>query len=151
MTTLHTARDAANAIAARLSTINVASGSITDIGLRVLRGRRRIDNEQVPCVVLAEGLDQINQASGRVPSCEVQQTYMLIAYHECDPDHPNDRGHDLIKDLKRAIFSDGVTLGGNVLRVEYKGRDIGPRGDGVAIVCASIEIVIKFIENLSEP
>lgn len=76
---------------------------------------------------------------------------MLIAYDACHPDHPNDKAHLLIKDLKRAIFADGVTLGGNVLRVEYRGRDIGPRGDGVEIVCASVEIAVKFVEDLANP
>ena len=151
MSTINQAAPLAAAIEARVAQISVANGFNTEIGSRVLRGRRRIDDNQVPCVVIAEGLDTATPGPGRLPTVEVSQTYMLIAYHECDPDHPNDMAHLMIKDLKRAIFHDGVTLGGNVRRVKYSGRDIGPRADGVGIVCASIEIVVEFVEDLSNP
>ncbi len=151
MSTIHQASQIAAELATRLGTITVANGSHTDIGLKVLRGRRRIDDAQVPCVVLAEGPDSPTRGPGRIPSAEVVQTYVLIGYHACDADHPNDMGHLLLKDLKRAVFKDGVTMGGQVARVEYKGRDIGPRGDGVGIVCASIEIDVSFVEDLTNP
>lgn len=151
MSTLHQAAEVANELTSRLSQISVANGSNTDVGLKVLRGRRRIDDNQVPCVVLAEGPDQPSAGPGRLPTVELAQTYILIAYHECEPDHPNDMGHLLLKDLKRAIFHDGVTLGGKVVRVTYRGRDIGPRGDGVGIVCASVEIDVNFVEDLTNP
>ena len=151
MSTLHSASDIAGVIAARLATITIANGKNTDVGLRVLRGRRRIDDAQVPCVVLAEGPDNPTPGPGRLPTCEVSQSYILIAYHACDADHPNDMGHLLLKDLKRAVFHDGVTLGGNVVRVKYAGRDIGPRGDGVGIVCASIEVEVSYVEDLTNP
>lgn len=151
MSTINQASVLAIEIAARVATITIANGFHTDIGLNVLRGRRRIDDHQVPCVVVVEGLDTPTAGPGRMATAEINQSYMLIAYHACNPDHPNDKAHDLIKDLKRAIFKDGVTLGGAVPRVEYKGRDIGPRGDGVGIVCASIEIAVKFVEELTNP
>lgn len=151
MSTINQASVLAQEIAARMATVTVANGFNTDIGTRVLRGRRRIDDNQVPCIVIAEGLDTTTPGPGRMATSEIAQTYMLIAYHACHPDHPNDKAHELIKDLKRAVFKDGVTLGGKVPRVEYRGRDIGPRSDGVAIVCASIEIVVKFVEDLTNP
>lgn len=151
MSTFHQATQVATELAARLATITVANGFNSDIGLRVLRGRRRIDDAQVPCSVLAEGPDTPTSGPGRLPTVEVKQSYILIAYHECDPDHPNDKGHELLKDLKRSIFADGVTLGGQVKRVHYRGRDIGPRGDGVNIVCATIEIDVDYVEDLTNP
>jgi hypothetical protein len=151
MSTLNKASDVAAEITARMGQVSIANGFNTDVGLRVLRGRRRIDDGQVPCIVIAEGLDQVTASPGRIPSAEIQQTYILIAYHECHPDHPNDKAHELLKDLKRAVFKDGVTLGGKVHRIDYRGRDIGPRGDGVGIVCASIEVEVKFVEDLTNP
>lgn len=145
------ASDIAAEIASRLAGITVAAGFNTDIGLNVMRGRRRIDDNQVPCVVLVEGADDPTPGPGRIATTEVLQSYVLVAYHACHPDHPNDMGHDLIKDLKRAVFGDGVTLGGKVRKVTYQGRDIGPRGDGVAIVCANIEIQVMFAEDLTNP
>lgn len=151
MTTLHQADQVATELDTRLKRITVANGFNSDIGLRVLRGRRRIDDGQVPCAVLVEGPDTPVSGPGRMASAEITQSYVLIAYHECDPDHPNDKGHELIKDLKRAIFADGTTLANQVQRVHYRGRDIGPRGDGVGIVCATIEIDVNFIEDLTNP
>lgn len=151
MSTIHTAAEVSDLIATRLGGISIANGYFSDIGLRVLRGRRRIDDHQVPCVVIVEGADQPTPTPGRLPTVDIEQTYVLIAYHACDADHPNDKAHELLKDLKRSIFSDGVTFGGNVSKVQYKGRDIGPRGDGVGIVCASIEIEVRFVEDLTNP
>lgn len=151
MTTLNTASEIASELALRMASVTKANGYFTDAGTRILRGRRHIDDSKVPCIVIAEGLDQVTQHPSRLTQAEIFQTYMLIAYHECHPDHPNDKAHELLKDLKRAVFGDGITLGGKVRRVEYKGRDIGPRSDGVGIVCASIEIEVKFIEDLTCP
>ena len=151
MSTFHQATEIATELAARLATITLANGFNSDIGLNVLRGRRRIDDNQVPCAVLIEGPDTPSSGPGKLPTVEVVQSYVLVAYHECDPDHPNDKGHELIKDLKRAIFSDGVTLAGQVRRVHYRGRDIGPRGDGVGIVSATVEIDVDFVEDLTNP
>lgn len=151
MSTLNKASDVAAEIAARLAKITVVNGFNTDIGLKIMRGRRRIDDGHVPCVIVAEGLDKVTDGPGRFSNAEIVQDYLLIAYHSCHPDHPNDMAHLVIRDLKRAIFLDGGTLGNKVHKVSYKGRDIGPRGDGVAIVCASIEISVKFVEDLANP
>jgi hypothetical protein len=42
-------------------------------------------------------------------------------------------------------------LNGQVKRVEYLGRDIGPRSDGEAIVLAIIEIGVQYVENVATP
>lgn len=127
-------------------------GAETDIGVRVLRGRRKLDDDMVPCTVIVEGLDtpKMSESSRRATS-QTQQSYVLVGYHKCDPDHPNDVGHAIIRDLKRAVFSDGTTLGERVRNVSYRGKDIGPRGDGVGIVSASIEVMVEFVEDLANP
>lgn len=150
-TLLNKASDIALALTTRLSTITKINGYNTDIGTRVMRGRRRIDDNQVPCAVLVEAADSVTPAPGRLVTAEVKQRYILVGYYQCDPIHPNDTGHLVIKDFKRAIFHDGVTLGGTVRKVEYKGRDIGPRGDGVDIVCATVEVEVTFAEDLTNP
>jgi hypothetical protein len=151
MTTITTALEVAQEVNARILAISKANGYLTDVGLNVMRGRRRIDDNQVPCSVIVEGDDHVTPSPGRIPSAEVRQSYVIAAYSECSANHPNDRAHEIIKDIKRALFHDGVTFGGKVPRVEYKGRDIGPRSDGVAIVCASVEIEVKFVEDLTNP
>lgn len=151
MTTINSASGVAIELSTRLAKITIANGFNTDIGLRVMRGRRRIDDSHVPCIAIAEGMDHVIPGPGRFANAEIEQAYHFLAYDVCHPDHPNDKAHLIIKDLKRAVFSDGATLGGQVKKVDYKGRDIGPRGDGVGIVCASIEIVVKFVEDLANP
>lgn len=150
MTHLKKASDIATELTTRLAKLRIADGAGTDIGAVVLRGRRRIDDNQVPCVVLIEGPDAPTSAPSRIPQCEVTQTYILVAYDKCHPNHPNDKAHLMIRDLKRAVFGDGTTLGDKVRRVTYVGRDIGPRGDGVDVVCATVEITVSYVEDLAD-
>lgn len=152
MTLITRAEDVSAELNTRALTITKAQGAETDVGTRVLRGRRKIDDEQVPCVVIVEGLDTPKQGeSMRRATSQTQQSYVLVGYHKCDPDHPNDVAHAIIRDLKRAVFRDGTTLGEQVKSVTYRGKDIGPRGDGVGIVSASIEVTIEFVEDLANP
>lgn len=155
-TTLHSAEDVGLEISARLRTRTVAQGAETDLGASVFRGRRVIDDDQIPCTAVIEGQDDVeeNDAS-REAQARIKQDYVLLAYVPCDPVNPNDAAHKALRDMKRAVFrTDGKadrTLGGKVRRVRYRGRDIGPRGDGAAFVVAALEINVEFTEDLSAP
>ena len=138
-------------IAGRMAQITKANGYETDIGLKVYRGARKVQDDLVPCSTLIEGGDTVEQAQGRLPTARIDQDYILGGYTPCDPMNPNDAAHKVIRDLKRAIFSGDTSLGGKVHRIEYKGRDIGPRTDGLPIVFALIEISVRYVENLTEP
>lgn len=152
MTLLKRAADVAGELNTRMLTITKTQGAETDVGQTVLRGRRKIDEDQVPCVVIVEGLDSaVMGPSKRSPGVKLRQGYVLVGYDKCDPNHPNDKAHAMIRDLKRAVFADGSTLGEQVIGVEYVGRDIGPRGDGISIVSATIEIVVEYEESLQNP
>jgi hypothetical protein len=143
-------RSIAAHLAGVLAGITKANGYKTDIGLRVYRGRRKIDDTLVPCGVLIEGEDRPGENVGR-DTLKIVQSYVLGGYAPCDPDHPNDTAHDIISDIKKAVFShpDG-RLGGRSNKVRYVGRDIGPRTDGVAIVFAVVHIEVDFAETLSD-
>lgn len=133
--------------------ITVANGCETDIGLSVARGRRKIDDDQIPCSVIIEGEDQLGDTAGRY-SIRVTQSYVLGGYSRCNPQHPNDTAHKIIRDIKRAIFTDtgpANNWGGKVLKVEYRGRDIGPRADGVPIVFAIVHIDVSYAEDVRNP
>lgn len=137
-----------------LKTITVVNGYETDIGLSVFRGRRKIDDSAVPCAVIVEG-DDNPTSEGVPPSMTLVQSYVVGGYVECDPDHPNDAAHRVIRDLKRAFFKDvrdpDYHFGRRVIKIAYKGRDIGPRADGLPIVFAVVHIDITYAENLAEP
>jgi len=148
------ASDIAAELAARLATITKANGYNTDIGLHVFRGKRRLDEEHhLPCVVLVEGNDTPADDSGT--NASLNQRYLFEAHDACDPDHPNDKAHLIIADLKRAIFSGepkhGLRLNGKAKQVAYKGRTIGAREDGAAIVFAGIHIDVLYTEDLANP
>lgn len=153
------ARDVADHISSLLEGIRATSGYETDIGTTVYRGKRKIDDSAVPCAVLMEGEDNPGGTQGDA-SQQVVQSYVLGGYAKCDPDNPNDKAHEIIADLKKAVFTlvdptraeqiQGTqTFGGKVKKVEYKGRDIGPRADGADIVFAVIHIDVTFVEQLT--
>ena len=153
------ARDVALHLTSLLSAITKANGYETDIGLRVFRGKRKIDDSHVPCAAIIEGEDTPGGTQGPA-SQQVTQSYVLGGYAECDPDHPNDTAHQIIADIKKAIFtvvdptraetiSGSTTLGGRVKSVTYQGRDIGPRADGIPIVFAVVHIDVVFVEQLT--
>lgn len=146
------AEDIAKLIEARMQQITVAGGYETDIGTRVLRGARKVDDSWVPCSVIIEGNDKPEQSpSLKSAVVKIEQNYVLGGYTQCDPQNPNDAAHKIIRDLKKAMFADGANLAEKVVKIEYKGRDIGPRTDGVAIVFAIIELTVTYVEKLSEP
>jgi hypothetical protein len=151
------ASDIAGALAARLAQITVANGYATDIGLRVFRGKRSLGEEAVPCVTVIEGDDAPQTGGGKLNGAvTIAQRYAIEGHVVCDPDHPNDAAHLVIADLKRAIFAGGRAVGGapklgNAREVNYVGRSISSREDGLAIVAASIEIDAVYAEDLRAP
>lgn len=154
MTQITRAEDVANEIAARLALVLADNGAETNLGAAVYHGRRRVDDEMIPCAVIIEGEDRPDD---RVVGADVsvEQRYVLFAYVPCDPANPNLAAHAAIRDLKRAVFLTAGKpdryWGRKVRGVRYHGRDIGPRGDGAAFVLAAIEIGVSYVENLAAP
>ena len=135
------ASEVAAGVYARITAITKANGCETDIGLRVFRGRRNVDESVVPCAVLIEGNDvPTARAGNKIPSVSITQRYVVAAYVPCDADNPNDAAHAAIRDIKRAMFTGEGNFGGRVMKVTYVGRDIGPRADGVPIVFVSANL-----------
>lgn len=154
MTVYVKSEDVANDIVARLQGITIANGAETDIGTEVQRGRIRVPaDDELPLIQFVEGGDEPQDTAGKtqVALIKVSQVYVIDAYDLCDPLNPNAKAHKMIRDIKRAIFTGGRTLGGKVSEVEYLGRDIGPRTDGVAMVQARVTIRVSFAEDLANP
>lgn len=147
------ASDVAAAFAARLATITVANGFATDIGNNVLRGKPNIyhsdEDSDLPCIILAEAEDRVEDQKPRTGLVKLAQRYVFEGHDLCNPDHPNDKAHLVLADLKRAIF--GQSFGDMLYELRYVGRAIGARPDGTAIVAASIEVEAVYSENLTNP
>lgn len=133
----------------RLAAIRLTGGTLTDAGARVFRGKRRLDDTNIPCCVIVEGEDSVADQGGK--SVKLRQRYIVEAHDHCDPDHPNDKAHDLLVDLKRAVFTGDKTMGRKILSIEYVGRTIGAREDGVGITFAALLFDVVYAENLTEP
>jgi hypothetical protein len=152
---IHTkAEDIGTDLGARLAACTVALGAETNLGAKVYRGRRHVDDTMIPCSVVIEGDDVPGRSNVRT-DVQLSQRYVLFAYVPCDPDNPNDAAHAAIRDMKRALFNTAGQpdnkLGGKVREIEYLGRDIGPRSDGAAFVLAAIEVGVEYVENLANP
>lgn len=145
------ASEIAAEITTRLADILQVNGTETDIGQRVYRGRRNVDESLVPCVVLIEGNDSVTGRPGRLPAASIVQRYVIAAYLPCDPDNPNDAAHAAVRDIKRAIFRCDTTFGQRVRRVDYLGKDIGPRADSRPIVFVTLDIEVEYVEDLTNP
>lgn len=155
---LTSAEAVAGEILARLGAVLVANGYETNLGTKVFAGRRSVDPSMLPCATLIEADDEITDLTNLrlgTPQAEIRQHYVMYAYLDCDPDHPNITAHKAIRDFKRAIFntngSPDATFGRKVREIKYLGRDISPRADGSATVVAAIEITVQFVESLSAP
>lgn len=158
-TTFKKASEIAAHITSILQTITTANGYHTNIGQTVYRGRLKHDEDRVPYAVLIEGEDRPDGNSGA--EVLIEQDYVIGGYVTCDPDNPNDAAHGVIKDIKKALFTSDLVwrsggagsrgLGhGRVKKLAYRGRDIGPRADGKAIVFAVVHISVTFAENLAD-
>lgn len=145
------ANDIAKAIATRLATIRTAAGYASEMGARVLRGRKRLDASHLPCAVIVEmGVEILDQRTGAV---KVAHKMALEGHSACDANNPNDTGHDLIADIKKAVFSEKLTYGDDLkaIAVKYVGHSIAPREDGLEVVSALVEITVEYFENLANP
>lgn len=148
---LHRAEDVAAAIKARVLTRTKAQGAETDLGTKVYQGRRKIDDDMIPCCAIIEADDSTARTRSMRAEYDVEQRYVLFAYVLCDPDNPNVAAHAAIRDLKRAVLGGDGRLGGLVRQVTYVGRDIGPRADGAAFVVAAIEFTVSYVEHMDAP
>lgn len=138
----------ATALAARLTQVRTTNGYETNVGQVVFRGRR--NTEPGPHITLYEGEDTVKEQTLKAMT-HLTQVYVAEAVDTCDPDNPNDRAHQMLSDLKRAVFGSDQTLGGLVKMVEYRGRLIGTREEGQGYCFASIRFAVEYVEDLKAP
>lgn len=150
----------AAALAFRLAGITIPNGYQTDIGVKVFRGKPRIAQSDVPCIVIYEAGDKVSddaqsptlgRTMGKLADVKLMQRYYIEGHTTCDPDNPNDAAHLILSDLKRAVFGGDRSYGSIARKLTYVGRAIGRREDGLALISASIVIDAEIVENLAEP
>lgn len=151
------ANDIAAAIQVRLSGILRSNGYATDLGRRVYRGRLSIDPSTLPVCTLIEQEDQVEQqrtdstVGGGSVDCRLMLPYVVEVTSPCDPDMPAVAGHELVADIKRAIFSGDLTWSGLCTHTQYIGRTLSPRADGTDLVTATVSFRVGMVEDLASP
>lgn len=143
------------AISELLSTITTENGFESNAGNKVYRGKVKLEESMIPCIVLGEAddesLDQVNYGKTQ----KIKQKFVIDAWVPCDPDHPNDAAHDAIADIKKLLFTgvNAMGMGGAlskiVQRIRYVKRSIGPRPEGGAMVSGTVIIEIQYVEELA--
>lgn len=150
---LQSAEQISDAVVARVQACTLANGAETDLGRVVYRGRRVIDDDMIPCAVILEGEDRVEEQAAL--NVNVKQQYLIYAYVPADPANPNVAAHKALRDLKRAMFRTAgkpdATWGWTVKRVHYQGKDIGPRTDGAGFVLVVLDIAVEYVESLAAP
>ena len=130
-----------------LTQVRQANGYLTDIGTRRYQGRKRIAPDDVPCVVVFEGEEQL--AEGTRKQVKNTTRYVIEAFDLCDADNPNVQARRIVADLKKVIFDGDLTMGGSVRNVEYRGRSIGENVEGTNFVSAQINLDVTYADALA--
>jgi hypothetical protein len=140
------ADDIATAITTKLATIRTTNGFATNCGQRVFGGRRAIGPEHVPCVVIFEGDEEIDDGTRHTFKNTTQ--YVFEGFAVCDPDNPNVAARQIVADIKRAVFTGDLALGGLVHRIQYAGRVIGENVAGTEFVSARVVVKMTFADRM---
>jgi hypothetical protein len=136
----------------RLSAINGGGSYETSIGANVMRGRRDVALDAIPCCVIFEGEDKPKDQTKREYEVIIEQYYGVEGFMEAeDINNPNDTAHKIISDIKRAIFLRDLTFPKNFRNLTYRGRSIGVRLDGSTVVSAIVLFSVEYTETLSAP
>lgn len=132
----------------RLETISVANGYNTDAGSHVFRGRTYIDEDnELPGLTVIENDEQGTEA--QVSGTQVRETtgYEVHGLITADPNNPLDAGHQLVADIKRALFQhpsgpEFETLPKSGATLEYLGRQVlsSPLGSELAEVMVQLNV-----------
>ncbi len=146
-------------IEAQLQRISVERGYLTDAGARVFRARERIEESDLPCIVLWDAGETAEAASGNSASMTIKQSILIEAHV---PANLADTGRAIgaIKsDIKRAVLrwarpqQRGWAHGGqdDPKPITYVGAEVQPRaGAGISEV-AALTFIATYREGYGDP
>lgn len=137
------------------STVEAPTPFETNIGREVYRGKLRIQfPDDMPCIVLIEGEETFDQANRLATKVKLTQRFRFEAYMQVDDeDNPNDTAHKMVRDLKRALFREGVReeTKKRAFEMIYAGKTIQPREDGQKFVQVAMNVDVSYVEDLTNP
>ena len=149
------------AVTALLETITVGNGH--DHTVTVMRGRGRLDDndlKQLPVVTILEAPKTEGMASPmRGPTRQCAWELFLTGWTAYESDHPTDKPHALLRDVKLALgrtrreSAPEYLLGGEigVVEVTLGGGICRPPDDQHITSFFILPLTITFVENLEAP
>ena len=120
--------------------------------INVFRGKRKIEPEELPCIVLFEGEDRITDET--TENTALVDQFYGAEWHgpAVDVNNPNDTAHTAIAEMKKALFIRRDPMRPKMFRkLRYKGRSIGTREEGSEFVSAIVLFSAEVGEELTNP
>ena len=134
-----------------LQQILIANGYVTDAGLNVYLDMSQLDETgEYPAININEALDS-NQSGLHLDRAKINLPISVEAFNKCTPANANDLGHDLIGDIKQALFSHVKAEPANYEKMTYVSANIAQRENGTGLVSVNVLVDVIYQEYLPQP
>jgi len=143
-------------MASRLRQITLGNGYRHNVGDDVYRGGVFLEPKtELPAVSILEAEDEPTTAEVTANQILETTSYQVMAIARCDELHPLDVGHELLADIKAALFQAPTVeferLDGTAHSVEYTGRSIQAGVEQTGFVYVTLNVDITHPEKLGKP
>jgi hypothetical protein len=139
-------------IKTRLETILTGNGYATNAGQNVYIDRTAFDdNETKPFINIDENEDTLIEESYHSPGAKLKLSLPISieAFNSCNPLSPSSKGHELIGDIKKCLWS--VKWSDPVVKFQYQGSTIAQHESGSGLVSVSVNAEIIYVETIGNP
>lgn len=150
------AERAISEIACRLKKIRKADGYKTDAGLKVLRARRTVTLDDLPCVVIWDQGESI--AEGSADRIKVTLSISIDGHVGCDQDDTGHMLECLKADIKRAVLSgssgqlaDQPGKQGRIGSLAITGCAVTAREEGSKSESMTVSFEVSYPEGYGNP
>lgn len=135
-------------IKAVLEAILISNGYITDLGNNVFLDKSEIsETTSFPALNINETVDVV--VSGEESKWPTLSLPINIeGFALCQPSTANEKAHELIGDIKKAVFSHTAV---DYNEIFYVSSEIGQRESGSGLVSVNVSINIIYKENINAP
>lgn len=141
-----------NEIKTTLETILTANGYVTEAGKNVFVDRSNFDEgETKPFINIDESDDSILEQSGTNTGAKFRLSLPISieAFNSCQPLAPSSKGHELIGDIKKCLFSQEWTT--DIIEIQYQNSTIAQHESGSGLVSISVNAEVIYVETIGNP
>lgn len=135
-----------------LENILIANGYATDAGNNVFLDRSSFDDaETKPFINIDESEDSLIEQSGTIAGSKFKLSLPISieATNNCIPLEPSSKGHELIGDIKKCLFSQEWTI--DIKEINYQSSTIAQHESGSGVVSVSVNAEVIYIETIGNP